>query len=153
MRHARTQVRSAVVAALEGAHLSSVLKVYSGRIHAFSDGHLPALAVYCRGESIRASATRATAGSGVRRERAIIVVVEGYAQVNSDLDDTLDVIGLEVEQALVPDRTLGGIAINFEPNGTELGVVEEAQRKTGLIRMTFTAIVHTLDNQLDQPAA
>lgn len=154
MSHVRAQVRVAVVDALKAAAISGVgSKVHSGRIHPFGEKQLPAIAVYCRSENIAVRSTRPNGDEGYRRRRMISVVVEAYAVVDSDLDDALDALALAIEQALVPARTLGGLAKNFEPVGTEIGVVEEAQRNTGVIRLNFQAEVHTADSNLDQPAA
>lgn len=148
--HVRTKAREAVVALLVGADIADVgAKVHSGRVHPFGDGQLPAIAVYCRSETIRASSGR---GDAIRRERGIVVVVEIYATANQDLDDVLDTIALAVERALIPDRHLSSLAKNFEPAGTEIGIVEAAQRKTGVARLNFQALIHTLDGALDQPA-
>lgn len=152
-KHIRSQVRETIVRLLKDADLPSIGdRIHPGRVHPFGEAHFPALTVYCRRETVATSAQRAGFYGDVRRERTITVVIEGYAQSNENLDDALDDIAIDVEMALIPHRKLEGLAINFEPSSTDIGLVNEAGRKTGVVQMLFTAVVHTEDGKLYQKA-
>jgi hypothetical protein len=83
--------------------------------------------------------------------RTLDVVVEGYALANSNLDDTLDQISLEIEEAMVTDVTRGGKAKDTELASVEIEQVGEGETQAGIVRMTFTVLYATVENDAETP--
>ena len=67
---------------------------------------LPGLCIYTQEESIELQ----TMGSTRNIQRDLALIVEGYATASSDLDDTLDLIGKEIEIAMAGDVGLNALA-------------------------------------------
>ena len=83
--------------------------------------------------------------------RTLDVVIEGYALANTNLDDTLDQISLEVEEAMVTDVTRGGKAKDTELVDVEIEQVGEGETQAGIVRMTFSVMYATVENDAETP--
>lgn len=95
MTHIRKQVRDAAVAALTGL-VTTGANVFSGRLSPFNDDEYPGLVVFLNADN---AAPDGWFG-GPTETHSGDLVVEGVAQGNDELIDTLDQISLEVEVAL-----------------------------------------------------
>ena len=133
--HRRKQIRDAVVARLDDLTTTGT-RCYGGRTLPLGDGFSPTLLVYSREER---SALQAMGGAGRPIERRLRLAVHGYvASAGSDPEDTLDLIALEVERALMADETLGGLAVSLELSATDINVeAGEANRRVGEVRLTY----------------
>ncbi|WP_040475641.1 hypothetical protein [Paramagnetospirillum caucaseum] len=151
MAHVRQQVRGAVVTALTGLATTSS-RVFASRDARIKPAEMPALCVYTTSESCR------TTDKQGGQQRDIELVVEGHAAQAAELDDKLDLIASEVETALFADWSLGGLAVGLVLDRTSIGLLAEDEHgraidpKIGLIRLTFTVTVLTIEGSPDMVA-
>jgi len=105
--HARTSIRTAVVAALTGLTTTGSA-VTSGRV--YPESTLPALSVYTDSEEVVDEEN--IIGATPKQTRALTLTVEARAKAvatatdSTVLEDLLDLICEEVEVALAADETL-----------------------------------------------
>lgn len=81
--------------------------------------------------------------------RVVEVVVEGYAQAKTGLDDTLDQINVEVEEAIAADSTLNGLAKDIKLVSVEVDYGADGEQPVGTIRMVFEATYVTLETDAE----
>ena len=133
MTHARTAIRDSVVAKVSGLSTTGG-RVYPSRTFPLSDENIPGLIVYTDFEGIDE-----TEGKISKLQfRNLQIVVEGYAKLIAGLDDQLDTIAEEVEEALFD----GSIAV-FDLISTEHNIAEGAEQPVGKITMTFSVQYRT----------
>ena len=77
---------------------------------------LPGLCIYTQNEDVSIDAMGATRTVG----RDLELIVEGYDATGSNLDDTLDQIGKEVETALAGDIGFNSLAVESSLTGVEI---------------------------------
>ena len=132
MSHIRTQIRNKVATALNRLKTTDQ-NVYKGRFYGIQAGNLPALLIYTSSESAEVT----TMGAGRNSDRILTLVVEGYAKSNAVVEDTLDKIAVEVEEALA-NETLDGLIRDIEYNGFELDANADPDQTVAVIRLTFS---------------
>jgi hypothetical protein len=137
MSHIRTQIRHALAAALTGLPTTGA-RVNVNRGLPVSVAAGPVLGIAIPGETIT------ELGLDPLHQRALQIEVNGYAAIDAGLDDLLDQIGLEVEQAMVTAGLLGGL-IKAVPAlaKVEIGIDDSAATPMGRIRMTYTTQTFT----------
>lgn len=136
--HLRKQIREAAATALTGLATTGS-RVFASRARPLQASDLPALRVYCDDESIEHVST----GPERLRERRVDLIVEACAQANADLDDTLDQVAKEVEQALDANNSLG-VGVKFiEPRDITAEFMGEGETTIGVARMRFEAVYYT----------
>lgn len=131
--HPRQLVRHAVVAQLTGKTAAGS-RVYPDRRIPFERVELPALAVYVPTESVEVT-SRATAPREL--DRRAQVVVEALVQQATGVDDALDALALQVEDALHADWTLGGKSSDLLLTSTETDVIDTGKQLVGVVRLEF----------------
>jgi hypothetical protein len=128
MAHARKQLREAVETALTGLTITGS-NVTASRVYPHTD--LPSLAIYSPAEEL---VGRDMSG---KQERALTVAVEIRAQATSDLDDTLDAISVEVEEAVATSAALRSLVMDSYLSSMESELSDEAEQPVGLMRLLF----------------
>lgn len=143
MAHYRQTIRDAVVDILDGLETTEG-RVFVSRSVPLASADLPALCVYTASET--SEPDRIGSNRAVRRELSL--VVEGVAEVNETLDDTLDDIATEVEAAIGADTTLGLSAGVYDCTlaSTQIAIRGggDAKKETGSVVLTFTVTYRTL---------
>lgn len=126
MAHAHTQIRNAVVTALTGLATTGS-HVFANRLYPLADADLPGLRIFTDQDSVEAG----TIHTPHTQSHELTLVVECVAKANTALDDTVDEMQLEVEEALAPGLTVGGVWLQpllrgsqytDEAGGTAVGV-------------------------------
>ena len=79
--------------------------VFQSHVCSLENDDLPSLCIYTQDEEIEVGA------SGVPRvyHSTMILIVDGYAQKSSNLDDQLDQIGIEVQFAMAGDIDINNL--------------------------------------------
>lgn len=134
--HRRKQIRDAIAARLSGL-TTTATRVYAGRTLPLADAHDPLLLIYARDER---SEFEAMGGAGRPLARRLRVAVHGkVALAGTDPEDTLDLIALEVEGAMMADETLSGLAVSLQLAETEIEAAldDGGNRRRGDIRLTY----------------
>lgn len=132
--HARTQIRDALVTRVTGLTTTGA-NVFANRYFMFDDATLPGLRVYASSESVQGEYI------GGRQNRRVEFTVEAVAKANSDLEDTLDQIALEIEVAIATEQTLGGLVmggVRYEGIG-EFQTTDDIEHPAGIWPLRFSA--------------
>ena len=132
MSHIRKQIRDKVARKLDFLNTTK-RNIFKGRFYGIQAAKLPALLIYTSSESAEVT----TMGTGRNSDRILTLVVEGYAKSNAVIEDTLDQIAVEVEEALA-NTTLDGLIRDIEYNGFELDANADPEQTVAVIRLTFS---------------
>ena len=111
-------------------------------------GGLPGLCIYNNDESVDI----ASIGSTRTLFRELNLMVEGYASAASNLEDTLDQIGKEVEVACSGDIKVNNLAMDSRLTNVEVSLSGDGASGIGVIRHTYLVTYQNLENTPDSPA-
>ena len=143
MSHIRKQIRDKVARKLDFLNTTK-RNIFKGRFYGIQAAKLPALLIYTSSESSEVT----TMGTGRNSDRVLTLVVEGYAKSNAVVEDTLDKIALEVEEALA-NETLDGLIRDIEYNGFELDANADPEQTVAVIRLTFSIEYTVAENDVE----
>lgn len=135
MANNRRAIRERIVAILKAANTIAGDRVFETRIRPIWQESLPAISVYTEQETISMRSV-----SPRRYLRTLTVAIDCAAEGKADLDDTLDALSAQVENALELDATLIDVThvSDFWPRSAEMLVAEEPGAKlTGICRLKF----------------
>ena len=141
MAPVRKAIREQVVTAITSLSTTGS-NVYETRYFPLQTGNLPALLVYTLDETVEDY----TIGQNTRTQhRSLNLIIEAHCRGTANIDDTLDTIAEEVEEAMVTDITRGGNAKDTKLVSTEIEF-DTASQKTGLMRLTYLISYNTVEN-------
>jgi len=134
MAHPRQEIRHAVATQLTGATAAGT-RVFRTRVLPYKRVELPALAVYTPTETVNVDVDTAPR----ELERSPELVIEGAVKAagSENVDDALDAMALEIENALHADPTFGGVAADAVLSSTELDIIEDGDTLVGLVKLTY----------------
>lgn len=143
--HVRRQLREAIASAVTGLTTTGA-RVFQSRVYPLQPAtDLPGLRIFTTDEQ----AVPDTIHAPALIDRTVQVRIEGVAQANSDLDDTLDLIAKEVEIALASGVTISGKGIPLTYLGCEITLNGEGEKPTGSIALSYEARLFNLANAPD----
>lgn len=146
MSHARTQIRQAVVALLNG-NTEAGNRVFSSRVHPLDDAKLPALLVYTPQENIGERSMQRPR----TQQRQLQLAVEGYLKARGDIDAEADALALDVEQLIAADPTLAGLVKDITLESTATQLSGEGERPVAVITLTFAVLYCVKENAPQTP--
>jgi len=147
MAHLRKQIRDRVVTNLTGLS-TTASRVYASRVYPMAAANLPGICVYAKSEEIETT----TLTPPRTQVRTLALVVEGYAAATSSLDDTLDAISLEVEEALAGDLTQNSLARDTRVSGVEADYSDEGEQPVGVVQISVEIEYVAAENDLETAA-
>ena len=102
--HLRREIKERVATILTGLS-STGSNVFQSHVCSLENDDLPSLCIYTQDEEIEVGV------SGDRRvyHSTMILIVDGYAQKSSNLDDQHDQIGIEVQFAMAGDIDINNL--------------------------------------------
>jgi hypothetical protein len=80
------------------------------------------------------------------------LIVEGYASASTNLEDTLDQIGKEIEVAFSGDIKINNLAMDSHLTDVEVSLSGDGSTGMGVIRHTYLVTYQNLENTPDTPA-
>lgn len=134
MAHPRTNIRQAIATILTGT-TDAGSRVYATQVAQFWDIPLPAILIYARSE-----ASSPVGRSPKSISRTLRIAVEVRAKADEAMDDALDAIALQVEQAIDAKPTLNGTVQSCALVSTEIDVNPAGEYPLGAIRLTYEVI-------------
>jgi len=147
MAHVRKTIRDNVVTTLTGLTTTGA-RIFPTRFYPLADAKVPSLCVYTNSEDTEYS----TVTRPRTQVRTLEVMVEAYVKATEDLDDTLDTIAVEIEEALATDVTRGGNAKDTQVVSFESTYAAEGDQPVGVGRFTVQVLYATLENDVETPA-
>ncbi len=143
--HPRCIIRKAFVKRLKEANTLAEDHVYDSRVKPLFDQHLPALLVYSRDEKILENQYD---GDGFfPYKRQLDISIEGILSNSIDLDEKIDVLALDIEQALLGFEISGFMNAVIKMTSTETDVVIDGARCFGAVRINYTVTYYTATNK------
>jgi hypothetical protein len=152
MSHPRTAIRQALIDKLK-TKIDDVFptdagdKIYGSRAKPLFDQCLPAILVYARNENI-IEERFATDGYGASK-RELEVAIEAVVLGNEQVDDNLDKISKQIEDALdgfeIPTRKADILKLK----STEIDVTIDGSKIYGAARLTYSITYYTSNKQPD----
>ena len=140
MAHIRKTIRENIGTALTGLSTTGT-SVFESRTFPLNFSALPALLIYTKDEE----GTEFSLKTPRTQFRQLQVIIEAHIKGTSNIDDTIDTIAEEVEEAMVTDVSRGGHAKDTRLVSTEIEF-EEATSKVGLAIFTYVIEYATVEN-------
>lgn len=138
MAHIRTQIRTAVLAAITG------LTTTGARAYVAHDRPLLAAELPCVLLSLSDTAEAESVTAALLLRRTVSIEVQAIAKATTGLADTLDQIGEEVEEALGAALTVDGQQLYLRYTGTApADINSETDRPVGAISINFEVDFYT----------
>lgn len=147
MSHLRQLIRSNIVTTVTGLTTTGS-RVYQTRIYPLEQSKLPGLCVYTRSETTEYT----TISPPRRQERSLEVVVEIYAMATTNLDNTLDTVAAQIEEALASDVTRGGYAKDTKVIAFEADFDGSGEQPVGVGRLTVQVTYSNRENEVESAA-
>ena len=140
MAHIRKTIRENIGTALTGLSTTGT-SVFESRTFPLNFSALPALLIYTKDEEVIEFSLKTPR----TQFRQLQVIIEAHIKGTSNIDDTIDTIAEEVEEAMVTDVSRGGHAKDTRLVSTEIEF-EEATSKVGLAIFTYVIEYATVEN-------
>lgn len=147
MAHVRKNIRDNVATTLTGLTTTGS-NVFKTRLFPLGEAKLPALCIYTKTENI----TYPTISPPRTQVRELEVIVEAYIKGTDAVDDTLDVIAVEVEEAIYTDLTRGGYAKDTQVTDFEADYTAVGEQSVGMGRFTIAITYATVENDIETAA-
>lgn len=132
MTHIRQQIRTRVVSDLTGLPLTGG-NIQDTRLYNLTQSQLPCLEIYTENENSEIS----TIGPDVTLDRELDLIIIGYAEANTGIEDTLDTIALQVENALGADLSLNNLAVTQYLENTVIAFTSEGEKPIGTVTLSY----------------
>lgn len=138
--HIRRTIRENVKAALSGINAVSG-RIFTNRVDPLQPRELPCVIIETPSDSISLLNLSPVRPRVQRRDCSVNVLIISAA--TDAIDDVLDDVGEEVEQAMQGDPSLGVGATNLELRGTQSTIVGEGSELRGVLRLSYSVTVST----------
>ena len=132
MAHVRQQIRDRIASILTTSVTLVSSRVYQSRVYPLTEAQLPAVTVYTGAET---SGLQTIGTKTLMRTANIHIDV--YAKATADLDDDLDAIAVQIEEAIAGDFTVNGLAKDAVLISTDIDFSGETEQPVGMARLTF----------------
>ena len=147
MAHVRQTIRSNITTALTGLTTTGS-NVFQTRLFPIEESKVPALCIYTKSEESEYS----TVTRPRTQMRALEVMVEAYIKGTANLDNTIDTIAVEVEEALATDATRGGNAKDTRITSVDIEFNGDAEQSVAVARFTVAVDYVTVENDVETSA-
>ena len=144
MAHVRKSIRDNIKTTLTGLTTTGT-NVFQTRFYPLAEAKLPALAIYTKSET----SEYGTIKTPRTQVRTLDVTVEAYVSGNTNVDNTLDTIATEVEEALYTDLTRGGNAKETRVTSFDADFSGDGENPVGVGRFAIEVIYVTLENDVE----
>tara|TARA_Y100000401_G_scaffold11541_1_gene7886 strand:+ start:5335 stop:5778 length:444 start_codon:yes stop_codon:yes gene_type:complete len=144
MAHVRKLIRDHITTTLTGLTTTGS-NVFQTRFFPLEDTKLPALCIYTKSEDTEYS----TMTVPRTQMRVLEVSVEAYVKGTANLDNTLDTIAVEVEEALQTDLTRGGRAKDTQVTAFEADFQPDGEQTVSVGKFTVSVQFATIENDVE----
>lgn len=147
MSHIRKQIRDALVTAVTGLTTTGS-RVYRSRVYPLESGKLPGLCVYTKSEEV----TNSTLTRPRTQTRQLEASVEAYLMANTNFDDTLDTIAVEIEEAIYSNAALNALVKQINITGFEADYSGDGEKVVGVGNFSVQIIYSARENEIETAA-
>lgn len=149
--HARQAIRYAV-AELMRATATAGANVFPSRLFSLDETELPSISVYTTDESTAETVTKITLARPALIQRELPVIVEAHAVMDESVDDALDNLAVEIEEAMARPIRVGERQIPARLVSTQTTFSGDGDQQVGVIRLIYSAAYSTRENAPDSLA-
>ncbi len=142
--HLRRQIRERVATMLTGLSTTGS-NVFQSHVYPLENADLPALCIYTQDEEIEVGAM----GDPRVCHSTMTLIVDGYAQTSSNLDDQLDQIGKEVQVAMAGDVDIDNLVRDSYLSSVDISYSGEGTSPIGVIRHNYSVLYRYAENAPD----
>lgn len=147
MSHIRKQIRDALVTALTGLTTTGS-RVYRSRVYPLESAKLPGLCIYTKSEEvINSTLTRPRT-----QTRQLEAAVEAYLMANTNFDDTLDTMAVEVEEAIYSNAALNALVKQINITGFAADYSGDGEKVVGVGTFSVQIIYSAKENDIETAA-
>jgi len=146
MAHQRKAIRDAVSVLLAGLPTTAA-RVFAGRVYNHGESELPCLRIYARHERIEYEDEQ----SPRTQKRTLTLEIRGIAKSSTSLEDDLDTIAGEVEDAMDVSEKIGGLVSSLDFIDTVLDASGEGNQPIGNVVTTYEAVYYTEEKAVAGP--
>jgi hypothetical protein len=144
MAHVRKLIRDNVTTTLTGLSTTGS-NVFQTRLFSLGENKLPAICIYTKSEAVEyVTITRPRT-----QIRTLDVAVEFFVKGTANVDDAIDAVALEIEEALYADPTRGGNAKDTKITDFEADYNSDGEQSVGVGRFTISVDYATLENDIE----
>jgi len=144
MAHVRKSIRDNVTTTLTGLATTGA-NVYQTRFYPLAEAKVAGLCIYTNSEDVEYT----TLSLPRTQMRSLEVMVEAYVKGTTNIDDTLDTIGVEISEALATGVTRGGFAKDTKVTRFEATYAGEGDQPVGVGSFTVEVLYATLENDIE----
>ena len=119
--------------------------VFQSHVYPLENADLPALCIYTQDEEIEVGAM----GNPRVCHSTMTLIVDGYAQTSSNLDDQLDQIGKEVQVAMAGDIDINNLVKDSYLSSVDISYSGEGTSPIGIIRHNYSVLYRYAENAPD----
>lgn len=143
MAHVRKLIRDNITTTLTGLATTGS-NVFQTRLFALGENKLPAICIYTKSESSDYS----TVAIPRTQIRTLDVNVEFFVKGTANIDNSLDQIAVEIEEALYTDLTRGGYAKDTKITEFDADYTGDGEQSVGVGRFTVQVTYVTIENDI-----
>lgn len=147
MSHIRKQIRDALVTALTGLTTTGS-RVYRSRVYPLESSKLPGLCIYTKSEEV----VNSTLTRPRTQTRQLEAAVEAYLMANTNFDDTLDTVAVEVEEAIYSNAALNALVKQINITGFEADYSGDGEKVVGVGTFSVQIIYSAKENDIETAA-
>jgi hypothetical protein len=141
MPHLRITIRQEFVNRLLG-NTPAQRRVYDSRVYTLEKQTLPAIIVFSDHEDIATD----TISFPRSQSRTLRVTVQCYVKNNDTVSTEVDNLVLAVEQLLMTDSTLGGLAKDFRIESCDISMNHDGERPVAVASLVFVVLYKVKEN-------
>lgn len=154
MAHIRTELRNQLVTTLLNANITNIgPNVFNSRQYRAGTVDLPIISVYILEDDVQPEVGAMAQDPPFRHDT--VATIESHVAGKNGLEvaDALDQIGVEIDQALILNRNLGGFAdTDLTPRDISFAFQTESDRVTGQMTYTFSVTYRATLSDPETPA-
>ena len=132
MAHVRKQIRDQIASVLVSDVSLVSGRVYQSRVYPLHEAKLPAITVYTGSET---SGLMVMGAKTLARTASIMV--DAYVRATVNLDDDMDAIAVQIEEAIADDFTVNGLAKDAVLVSTDIDFSGETEQPVGVVRLSY----------------
>jgi len=144
MAHVRKTIRDHITTTLTGLTTTGS-NVFQTRLFPVEESKLPALCIYTKSEATE----YATLTQSRTQVRELEVIVEAYVKGTANIDNTLDTIAVEIEEALSSDVTRNSNAKDTRVTSVDIDFNGDAEQSVGVARFTVAVDCVTVEGDVE----
>lgn len=142
--HVRRAIRERVASNITGLATTGS-NVFQSRIHTLGGNNLPCILVYTQSETSEPNQM----GTDRVLDRTLSINLEIYVKATDDVDDVIDGICVNVEEAIAGDISVNNLARDITLSSTSINFIGEGDQPLGVASLTYDVLYQVRESDLE----